>query len=169
MKFTIKTTLLKKARWSTLLKKLMLFACFMLVSITQISAQTKQIAGTVSDEFDLPLAGVAVKIQGTTTGSITDLDGNYTLATKDGDVLLFSYIGMKPQTITVKGQTRIDVKLQEDANVLAETVVIGYGSAKKMDLTGSIVTVNTKEIADRPSSNPLASVQGKIAGVQIIN
>lgn len=169
MKFTIKTTLLKKARWSTLLKKLMLFACFMLVSITQINAQTKQIAGTVSDEFDLPLAGVAVKIQGTTTGSITDLDGNYSLATKDGDVLLFSYIGMKPQTITVKGQTRIDVKLQEDANVLAETVVIGYGSAKKMDLTGSIVTVNTKEIADRPSSNPLASVQGKIAGVQIIN
>lgn len=169
MKFTSTKTLIKRAKWLVPLRTLTLLTLFTLISIQQVNAQNNEISGNVSDTYEMPLPGVSVKIQGTTVGTVTNLDGNYTLKAKDGDVLQFSYIGMKPQSITVKGQSKINVTLEEDANVLNETVVIGYGSAKKMDLTGSIATVSAKDIADKPSSNPLASVQGKIAGVQIIN
>ena len=83
--------------------------------------------------------------------------------------LIFSYIGMREQEIAVNGRSTINVKMEEDSQLIDEVVVVGYGSAKKRDLTGSIVTVKADEIASKPSTNPLASIQGKVAGVQVVN
>lgn len=161
--------LFKEVSNSILRKSLLLLMCFALASFTSIYAQNKTISGTVTDANQEPLIGVSVTIQGAKTGVVTDLDGAYSIQAKSGDILVFSYIGMKPVEVVVASQTNINVVLEDDAKVLSETVVIGYGSAKKRDLTGSIVSVKAADIANRPSSNPLASLQGKVAGVQVVN
>lgn len=158
-----------KKRSFFLLKSFMFLTCFLIASTVSIYAQTKTISGTVTDVTSEPLIGVSVRIQGTTTGAVTDIDGRYSVSAKEGDVIEFSYVGMKAQFVTVGSQSTINIVLEDDATMLTETVVIGYGSARKRDLTGSIVSVKASEIADRPSSNPLASLQGKIAGVQVVN
>nr|WP_246348021.1 TonB-dependent receptor [Dysgonomonas hofstadii] len=151
------------------MKGFLLLACFFLVSTVSIYAQTKSVTGTVIDGLNEPLIGVSVKVQGTTNGTITDIDGKYTLSVGSGDVLEFSYVGMKTQLVTVGSQNIINITMQDDATMLTETVVIGYGTAKKRDLTGSIASIKAEDIANRPSANPLASLQGKIAGVQVVN
>jgi outer membrane receptor protein involved in Fe transport len=83
--------------------------------------------------------------------------------------LRFSYIGMKTLVVKVDGRKVINVSMAEDVTMLTETVVIGYGSAKKRDLTGSITNIKGEEIANKPASNPLSSLQGKVAGVQVVN
>lgn len=151
-------------------KKSLVAFCFLLVlSGTSLFAQTMQITGTVSDEQQEPLMGVSVIIENTSTGTTTNLDGQYSLQAKSGEYLLFSYLGMSPVRIQVGNQPTIDVVMKEDVTMLTETVVIGYGTAKKRDLTGSIASINAAEIANRPSTNPLASLQGKVAGMQIVN
>lgn len=154
---------------SFLVRSLMLFCLLFLAGNISLYAQTKTVSGVVTDAAKEPLIGVSVKIQGTTTGTITDIDGNYTLSAKSGDVLEFSFVGMKPQLITIGSQNIVNVILEDDAKLLNETVVIGYGSAKKADLTGSIGSVNSEAILKQPALNPLQSVQGKMAGVNIIN
>lgn len=150
-------------------RSFVLLTCFLLAGSISIYAQTKTISGKVTDATNEPLIGVSVKIQGTTTGTITDIDGMYSLSAKSGDVIEFSFVGMKPQLVTVGTQTSINIVLEEDAQMLGETIVIGYGTAKKRDLTGSIVSIKAEDIANRPSANPLASLQGKVAGVQVVN
>ena len=145
------------------------FTCFILASVTGIYAQTKTVSGKVTDQVEEPLIGVSVQVQGTTTGTVTDIDGTYSISANQGDILVFSYLGMKSQSVTVGAQNTINIVLQDDAQLLSETVVIGYGSAQKRDLTGSIVSIKAGDIANRPSSNPLASLQGKVAGVQVVN
>ncbi len=160
----------KKMKKSTaLMRRIFFFTCFLLASVTSIYAQTKTISGKVVDQANEPLIGVSVLVQGTTNGTITDIDGMYTLSAKQGDVLVFSYLGMKSQSVTVGAQNTINVVLEDDAKMLTETVVIGYGTAKKRDLTGSIASIKAEDIANRPSANPLASLQGKVAGVQVVN
>lgn len=155
---------------SALMRRIFLFfTCFIFASVTSIYAQTKTVSGKVTDMVGEPLIGVSVQVQGATVGAVTDLDGKYSISSKQGDILIFSYLGMKSQAVTVGAQNTIDVILQDDAKLLTETVVIGYGSAKKRDLTGSIVSIKAADIANRPSSNPLASLQGKVAGVQVVN
>ena len=103
-------------------------------------------------------------------GSITDINGKYQIVdVASNATLIFSYIGMREQEIAVNGRSTINVKMEEDSQLIDEVVVVGYGSAKKRDLTGSIVTVKADEIASKPSTNPLASIQGKVAGVQVVN
>lgn len=122
------------------------------------------------DNYNNPLIGLSVSIEGTTKGVITDIDGRYSIKANIGDILLFRYVGMQSERVTVANQSEISPIMTEDAaTVLNTTVVIGYGSAKKRDLTGSIVRVSADDIANRPSSNPLASLQGKVSGVQIVN
>ncbi len=163
MKIKPKRTFTKGVN-SFLMKGFLLLACFFLVSTVSIYAQTKSVTGTVIDGLNEPLIGVSVKVQGTTNGTITDIDGKYTLSVGSGDVLEFSYVGMKTQLVTVGSQNIINITMQDDATMLTETVVIGYGTAKKRDLTGSIASIKAEDIANRPSANPLASLQGKIAG-----
>lgn len=150
------------------LKSLLLSMCFLLVSISVFS-QEKTITGTVTDTSGEPLIGVSVVKQGTGNGGITDIDGKYSIKVSSGATLEFSYVGMQKQLIKVGNQTVINVQMKDDSQVLAETVVIGYGSAKKRDLTGSITNIKGDEIANKPVTNPLSALQGKIAGVQVIN
>ena len=149
-------------------KSIMTLVCLLLASASAF-AQTKTVTGTVTDAANEPLIGASVLVQGTSTGTITDMDGKYSISVTPEDVLAFSYVGMTSQTIKVGTQNVINVTLKEDSQVLAETVVIGYGSAKKRDLTGSITNVKGEEIANKPAMNPLSSLQGKVAGVQIVN
>lgn len=151
------------------LKAFVLFSCFLIASFSTIYAQTKTVTGTVTDDFDVPLIGVTVSVVNTTTGTITDVNGKYSIQAAPGQELEFSYVGMATQKIAVGAQDVINVKMTETLTLLDETVVIGYGSAKKIDLTGSIVRIDATQIANRPATNPLASLQGKVSGVQIIN
>lgn len=141
----------------------------LLLTSSPLFAQVKTVTGTVTDALNEPLIGVSVVVKGTAEGTVTNLDGVYSISVMPENVLEFSYVGMKSQSITVGLQNVINVVLKDDSQILAETVVIGYGSAKKRDLTGSITNVKGEEIANKPSTNPLSSLQGKIAGVQIVN
>lgn len=136
-----------------------------------VFAQKISVKGNVTEEVTGdPVIGVTVLVKGTTNGTVTDIDGNYSLSDVPTDgTLVFSYIGMSMVEEQVNGRSIINVAMSEDVHALEEVVVIGYGTAKKRDLTGSIVRVSASEIADRPSANPLASLQGKVAGVQVIN
>lgn len=142
--------------------------CLLLMT-NSLFAQEKTVTGTVTDSANEPLIGASVVIQGTANGTITDIDGKYSIIASPEDVLEFSYVGMEKQEVKVGSRNVINVTLKEDSQMLAETVVIGYGSAKKRDLTGSITNIKGAEIANKPSTNPLSSLQGKVAGVQIIN
>ncbi len=156
---------LEKASW---LKSLFLLVCLVL-SGTTVFAQEKTVTGVVTDSFNEPLIGASIVVQGTTNGVITDLDGKYSIKVTPGATLQFSYVGMEKQSIKIGNQSIINVQLKDDSQMLAETVVIGYGSAKKRDLTGSITNIKGDEIANKPVANPLSALQGKVAGVQVIN
>ena len=147
---------------------LFLLVCLVL-SGTTVFAQEKTVTGVVTDSFNEPLIGASIVVQGTTNGVITDLDGKYSIKVTPGATLQFSYVGMEKQSVKVGNQSVINVQLKDDSQMLAETVVIGYGSAKKRDLTGSITNIKGDEIANKPVANPLSALQGKVAGVQVIN
>ncbi len=117
--------------------------------------------GTVVDATGEPLIGASVLQQGTSNGVITDIDGKYSIQVPSEATLEFSYVGMVKQAIKVGNRSVIDVQMQDDSQMLAETVVIGYGSAKKRDLTGSITNIKGDEIANKPVVNPVAALQGK--------
>ena len=131
------------------------------------SSEQPQVTGTVTDEFGEPMPGVTVLIKGTTTGAITDDDGNYTVSATSEDVLIFSFIGMRTQEIPVSNQTSIDVTMEVDAIGIDEIVTIGYGVAKKSDLTGSVTKVNVEELEELPNVSVMQSMQGTVAGLNI--
>jgi TonB-linked SusC/RagA family outer membrane protein len=131
-------------------------------------AQVKGVHGIVKDATGEPLIGVNVLVKGTTNGSITGIDGDYTLTNvKASDVLVISYIGYLTQEVKVGNQTAINVTLKEDTKTLEEVVVIGYGSVKKKDLTGSVATVSSETLTAVPVASATEALQGKMAGVQI--
>jgi len=133
---------------------------------TAVSAQIK-ISGTVtSSDTGEPLIGASVYIKGTTSGTITDLDGMYELAVPDENVVLvYSYTGFVSSEETLKGRQVINVVLRENVEILEEVVVIGYGTQKKSDLTGAVSTVKDKDIERIPTSSIDQALQGKVAGV----
>lgn len=154
------------------MKKNLLFACVMLLFAVASMAQDKiTVSGVVTDKTGETVIGASVRVKGQQDkGGITDMDGKYHITAVPSDAtLIFSYIGMREQEVALKGRSVVNVMMEEDSQLIDEVVVVGYGSAKKRDLTGSIVTVKADEIASRPSSNPLASIQGKVAGVQVVN
>lgn len=127
------------------------------------------VTGTVSDSQG-PLPGASVVIKGTTTGTQTDFDGNYTLDDVPSDATLeITYIGFSAQEIPVDGQTSINVTLSEDAEALDEVVVVGYGEMKSKDLTSSITTIKSEELDVTPTGQAMQALQGKVAGLQIVN
>ncbi|MDN5216920.1 TonB-dependent receptor [Fulvivirgaceae bacterium BMA12] len=127
----------------------------------------RTVSGTVKDENDAPLPGVSILIKGTTTGVITDLDGNYAINVDEDDILVFSFLGYINQEIAVNAQSRIDVNLQADISQLNEVVVIGYGSQKKSDLTGAVASADLEAFQDQPNVNILQSLQGSVAGLNV--
>jgi iron complex outermembrane receptor protein len=126
------------------------------------------VKGTVSEEDSgLPLPGVNVLVKGTNTGTTTDFDGNYQISAKTSDVLVFSYVGFSTQEISFNGESTLNVQLAEDASALDEVVLIGYGSVKKEDLTGSVDVVSSKEFNKGAIVSTDQLLQGKAAGVRI--
>lgn len=131
-------------------------------------AQQKTITGTVIDTRHEPVIGASVLEKGTSNGTITNLDGEYSLKVSPGATLVFSYIGYKTQEIRVSANTNINVTLAEDAEQLQEVVVVGYGVQKKSSLTGSVASVSSKEIVKQLSSNVASTLQGRTPGVDIL-
>ncbi len=130
--------------------------------------QQSRISGTVTDNEGQPLPGVTVLIKGTTTGTISDFEGKYVLADVPAEaVLVFSFVGMKTQEIVPGNQTTIDVKLLEDAIGLEEVVAIGYGTQKKVNLTGAISNITAKELDARPITNMSGALSGLATGVYV--
>ncbi len=137
-----------------------------------VSAQQKvNVSGTVTESgTSIPLTGVSVRIEGTTVGTVTDIDGLYTLNDVSSDaVLQFTYVGMKSKLVPVNGKTVIHVEMEEDSKSLNEVVVVGYGSQKVKDLTAPIGVVKGSELSKQTVANAAQALQGKIAGVQVIN
>ncbi|MDQ1769447.1 SusC/RagA family TonB-linked outer membrane protein [Labilibaculum sp. A4] len=152
------------------MKKLTLIVCVVLLSIQIVSAQTRQVTGIVTsadDGFGMP--GVSVVIKGTTSGTSTDLDGNYSLSTKSGDILVFSFVGMTPQEISVGNQTVINVIMQAEAIGMDEVMVVAYGVSKKSSFTGSAATVKGDDILKSSATSFEEALQGSTAGVQVVS
>jgi TonB-linked SusC/RagA family outer membrane protein len=126
------------------------------------------INGKVTDSTGDPLIGVSIQVKGTMTGIITDIDGNYSIQVEANQTLVFSYIGYTTQEIPVGSQQVINVRLTEDTQLIDEVVIVGYGVQKKVNLTGAVAAVDGSEIASKPSSNALASMQGVLPGVSIL-
>jgi TonB-linked SusC/RagA family outer membrane protein len=156
---------LPKGKWTRILLSMVLL---MVLLTGMASAQQKSIAGAVTDETGAPVPGVTVLVKGTTVGTVTDFDGKYTLtAPSEAKILLFAYVGMKPQEIEIAGKTKIDVVMKAEVVGVDEVVVVGYGTQQKKTLTGAVSTVNNEDLRSSTSSNAASRMQGRVAGVTI--
>ena len=175
---------LKSSFLSKLLRSLYLIVTLLIFSFTQLSAkgnvlsksemsesqQNKTITGKVKDAYGDPLPGVSVVIKGTSKGTITDIDGNYTLLDLPGNAdLQFSFIGMKTQEVAVGDQKTINIVMAEESIGLDEIVAIGYGVQRKADLTGSVANISSEKLNTQSNINIGNALQGKIAGVDIVS
>src|SRR5450759_2049669 len=142
----------------------------LLLSTAIVTAQegTRRITGSVKTITNEPLPGVTVKVKESMTGTTTDLAGNYILNVEPtGKNLVFSFIGLSNKEIAIGNQTKIDVVLEESAVGLDEVIVVGYGTTKKSDVTGSLTSVSEKTLSERPVQNVVQALQGKATGVDI--
>lgn len=146
-------------------------AIITLLLLTNWAFAQINISGKVTDASDqIELIGVNIIIEGTSTGTVTDFDGTYSLSVPDANtVLVFSYTGYTDQSITVGNQTTIDVELATSSELLDEVIVVGYGSKKKVDLTGSIASISSKDFKAQPMTRIENALQGRTAGVQVSN
>ena len=133
-----------------------------------VQAQDTQVSGTILDETGMPLPGVSILLKGTTRGTTTDLNGKYSIAAPANGVLVFSFIGYNNLEETVGNRSKIDLTLTPDVSNLDEVVVVGYGSQKKSQLTGAISSVGNKEIQELPITDARQALQGRAAGVDVV-
>jgi len=131
-------------------------------------AQGRRISGTVLDNGGAALPGASVQLKGTTTGTITDASGKYSVEAPNDATLVFSYIGYIKQEVLVGSKTTIDISLVSEASALSEVVVVGYGTRTKANLTGSVTTVSGKELTERPVPNVQNLLQGRVSGLDVI-
>ncbi len=142
----------------------------LIISSQNIMAQSKTIQGVVTDSAGFPLPGASINVEGTKNSASTDFDGKYSLKGVNAtDKITFSYIGLMSQTITLGGQTVINVKLAESTQSLSEVVVVAYGTQKRSKVTGAISTVTSKDIVAVPITNAESALQGRAAGVTVVN
>lgn len=135
------------------------------LAFAQSVQQSRQVKGHIVDETGEPLIGVTVRVAGTSIGTVTDIDGNYTIQVPGGkNELELSYTGYKSRKISV---AHPDAALEPDALGLDEVVVVGYGTVKKKDLTGAVTTMKTEDITISPTNDVMESLQGKVAGLDI--
>ena len=143
------------------------FLILLVLGIASATAQ-KMVSGRVTDEKQEPLQGVSVAVKGTSQGTITDMDGKYTISAPNvNSILLFSYIGFEPRELPVGTQTTIDVKLKENVSGLDEVVVVAYGVQKKANLTGAVSSLKINDVKDIPVSNTASLLQGRMSGVTV--
>jgi TonB-linked SusC/RagA family outer membrane protein len=147
-----------------------LYLLVFLITVRVSYAQEISVTGKVTSADGAEMPGASVLLKGTTTGVPTDVDGKYSITVPGPEsVLVFSMIGMASQEITVGTRTVIDVVLEDDARSLNEVVVVGYGTQRKLDVTGAVTQIKGAEISKQPSMNAVSALQGKVAGVQINN
>lgn len=156
-----------KQKISELVRKISIFGIFLtLMSVQQFYAQ-QTVTGKVTDESNQGIPGVNVLNQRTSNGASSDFDGNYSIEVNQGDVLEFSFMGYKTKKVTIGTNTTVNVLLEPDVASLDEIVVIGYGTAKKSDLTGAVTQISSKDLLKAPISQIESGLQGKVAGVAI--
>ena len=146
-----------------------LMALFLLCLFPLGALAQSLIKGTVKDVSGDPIIGASVKVQGSKSGVITDFDGNFSVQANNNATLVISYIGYTTETVKVAGRNNISVILKEDTQTLNDVVVIGYGVQKKSDLTGAVASVKAEDLKHRSTTDAAAALQGKAAGVQILN
>ena len=130
----------------------------------------KKITGHVVDDTNEPLIGASILVVGTSTGVITDLDGNFNIIVPSGATALqISYVGYETVTVPVPSGNTVNVKMKSDAQMLSDVVVIGYGTQRKSDLTGSVSNVSSKDFNSGLISSPEQLINGKVSGVQIMS
>ncbi|MEA4982820.1 MAG: carboxypeptidase-like regulatory domain-containing protein, partial [Paludibacter sp.] len=147
-----------------------LLLSFILILISSnVVSQTSTVSGLVtSSEDGEPLIGVNVMVKGTTTGTITNLDGVFKIEAKpENQILVFSMVGMKTIEVNVRNRTAVNVAMEFDTKMLEQVVVTGYTTQKKADLTGAVSVVNIGEIMKQSENNPIKSLQGRIPGVNV--
>ena len=158
-------------RFMTPLNRVLTFSLAIILFFPeQTQAQRVIVRGQVKEAgTGETLPGVNVVIKGTNIGTVTDIDGRYTIEISEptNSMLIFSYVGYVTQEMAVNNQTTIDITLEEDIDILQEIVVIGYGTVRKSDLTGSVSSIRGKDLGKVTSSNPMQSLQGKVPGVQV--
>lgn len=144
-----------------------LFLVFCLFSFS-VFAQNRTVRGTVKDASGEPLIGVTVQIQGTSSGTVTDMDGKFELENVPANAVLdFSYVGMQPQSVAVNGRSTIDITMREDVAALDEVVVVGYGTQTRREITGSVANVSEKDFNKGLTKDAADLLQGKVAGLSI--
>ncbi|MBO6044822.1 MAG: carboxypeptidase-like regulatory domain-containing protein, partial [Bacteroidales bacterium] len=160
------------------MKKQLFFKAFIAVlamvcglsCLTPASAQNRAISGTVVDSQGEPIIGASVMVVGNSrVGTVTNADGTFSLSVPNGATMSVSCIGYATETFVVGTQQTYNIILQDDAEFLDETVVIGYGVQRKSDVTGAIASVKESDLANRTTTNAITAMQGKAAGVQIVN
>lgn len=143
------------------------FFCLLLLNVAW--AQNVTVKGVVKDETGVTVPSANVIVKGTTNGVQTDANGNYSISAPANGTLVFTYIGFVTQEIAINNRTTIDVNFKSSANDLQQVVVVGYGTQRKIDVTGSVATIKGEEISKQSSINPISALQGKVAGVNIVN
>ena len=144
------------------------FALLMMLTMFVGTLHAQTISGNVKDATGEDVIGATVMEAGTSNGTVTDFEGNFTLKlTGNKNQINISYVGMKTQTIDVAGKSNVNVVLQDDNTTLEDVVVIGYGSVRKKDLTGSVATVNSETLQAVPVANASEALTGKMVGVQV--
>ena len=149
------------------MKKMLLLFGFAFI-LVQLNAQ-QLIKGKVMDDTNIPLPGVSIQVKNTLRGTFTDMNGSYSISASPNDTLVFSMVGMIVQKTKVGTRTTIDIKLQMSEIGLQEVVIIGYGTQRVKDLTAPIVSLKGEDLTKQVTSNAMQALQGKVAGVQIIN
>ena len=156
-----------RRRWSAY-RQYLLVPMLLLLTIPHLMAQSRTITGTVRGAADdAPLIGASILVKGTSTGTVTDLDGSYEIVASSDDVLVFSYIGYEETEITVGDQTQINVTLSEGSQQLNEVVVLGYGTAERKEVTNSVASVDEEDFNKGNVNDPAQLLQGKVAGLSI--
>jgi TonB-linked SusC/RagA family outer membrane protein len=153
------------------MKLKMKFAIFALLFFCghAVFSQTKTIQGIVSDKTGLPISGVSVKVQGESGEAVTDFDGKYSINAATNNKLVFTFIGMSTQTVTVGSNTSINITLQDSSQDLKEVVVVAYGTQNRAKVTGAVSVVSSKDIVAVPITNAESALQGRAAGVSVVN
>ncbi len=150
------------------LRYVMMTVASLVLSVGAMWAQNVNVKGTVTDEAGQPLPGVYVLVQGTTSGTATDIDGAYSLSAPANGTLVYSLMGMRDAAVPVNNRSVINVTMQEDAQLLDEAIVVGFGTQKKENLTGAVASVNAEEaLSSRPIADVSRGLQGMVAGMTV--
>ena len=151
--------------------KKLTFLFYLFFSVTTVFSQQQYVVtGNVTESANgEPIPGVSIIIKGTTVGTITDFDGNYSITASVTDVLVFSFVGMATQELAVNNRRTIDVRMEGSTELVDEVIVVGYGQLKVKDLTSSITTVKSEEISKTPAGQTMQALQGKVAGMQVVS